>query len=196
MPPKEGKEVVVPPPEPLALTPEVIAAIAAAVSAAMAQASAQTAVTSQSPQRGAQNWAEMVEETKDAFPSGSLPAAKQRPEFVQGTSRNAAPALGAPGSGYTRISNGKLVKNKRPKQRSLPERQALNWRTRATEALISLRQANGLQKGDQCPAEIAEAHSRLIADLEMSKAYQAYVEETGDPKEVHVWRAERHTGGN
>jgi hypothetical protein len=107
--------------------------------------------------------------------------------YIRQPAKAAEPKMGEQGSGYTRLPNGKTVKNRRPKTRSLPERQALNWRTKATEALIAFRKEHNLTKGEDCPAELQEVQDPLVLDLTRSKAYEAYVHGGGEQK-VHEWR--------
>jgi len=98
------------------------------------------------------------------------------------------PPKGQSGSGYTRIPNGKLVRNKRPAAKPLPLRQAKNWRSRATTSLVDFLKRNSVGPDD--PKPMHDVHYReLIRDLEYSKAYLAYVRKTDEPVEVHDWKS-------
>jgi len=98
-----------------------------------------------------------------------------------------APRIGESGSGYTRISNGRLVRNKRPKARPLQERQAKNWRSRATQDLVSFLKERNLGKDDPKPVN-DPVYTKLVAALESAKAYMAYVGSTDQPMSVEDWR--------
>jgi len=98
------------------------------------------------------------------------------------------PAKGLSGSGYTRIPNGKLVKNKRPAQKPMPMRQAKNWRLKATTALVSFLKEAGVSKDDPKPLT-NQRYQQLVADLAYAKAFYAYVRETNEPVEVQDWRS-------
>jgi len=100
------------------------------------------------------------------------------------------PPKGQSGSGYTRIPNGKLVKNKRPTVKPLPLRQAKNWRTKSTTALVAFCKERGIGPDDPKPTGDTR-YQQLVADLEKSKAFLAYVRSSDDPKEVSAWLAER-----
>lgn len=98
------------------------------------------------------------------------------------------PPKGQSGSGYTRIPNGKLVRNKRPATKSLPVRQAKNWRSRATTDLVAFLKERGIGSDD--PKPVGDANYRaLVLDLEYSKAYFAYVKGEDEPVEVQDWKS-------
>lgn len=115
-------------------------------------------------------------------PSGPVAGGLNTPAAPQGVVANEPPV------GYTRLPNGKIIKMKRPKNRSLPERQAKNWYEKARDALIAFRRARNLNKGDPVAQNDQREHDKLVQDLERSKLYREYVESTSDPEEVVDWR--------
>jgi len=125
--------------------------------------------------------------------SGGVPLTGQAAVARQpNPSRNSAPQKppkGQSGSGYTRIPNGKLVRNKRPTAKPLPYRQAKNWRSNATANLVSGLKSAGVGPEDPKPTHNS-AYREAVIDLNWSKAYYAYVRSSDDPLEVGPWRAQ------
>lgn len=127
------------------------------------------------------------------FPSGSLPTSQPAATRPQGEARqqpakqDAKPKLGESGSGYTRISNGRLVRNKRPMSRPLVERQARNWRSKATKDLVSFLKSRNIGPNDPKPSNDGE-YKELVQELASAKAFSAYVKSTQEPLEVQDWR--------
>jgi hypothetical protein len=97
------------------------------------------------------------------------------------------PPKGVSGSGYTRIPNGKLVRNRRPAVKPLPLRQAKNWRARATTELVAFLKEREIGVDDPKPTEDTQ-YLELVSELENSKAYLAYVKLTDEPFQVHEFR--------
>jgi len=97
------------------------------------------------------------------------------------------PPKGVSGSGFTRIPNGKLVRNKRPAVKPLPLRQAKNWRAKATTNLVAFLKERGIGSDDAKPTEDTQ-YRGLVSDLENSKAYLAYVKSTNEPVQVHEFK--------
>jgi hypothetical protein len=95
--------------------------------------------------------------------------------------------MGEPGSGYTRLANGKFVKNRRPKARPIQDRQAKNWRARSTTALVQFLKERGIGKEDPKPTD-DPVYQALVSDLEMSKLYMEYLKNEAEPLEVQEWR--------
>jgi len=124
-------------------------------------------------------------------PGGGVPILSVEPsQPAQAPTRGAPakPPKGQSGSGYTRIPNGKLVRNKRPATKSLPARQAKNWRSRATTDLVAFLKERGIGSDD--PKPVGDANYRaLVLDLEYSKAYFAYVKGEDEPVEVQDWKS-------
>jgi len=98
------------------------------------------------------------------------------------------PPKGESGSGFTRIPNGKLVRNKRPVAKPLPVRQAKNWRQKATTNLVEGLKTLGIGPADPKPVN-DEGYRDAVIDLTWSKAYYAYVRTSDNPLEVGPWRA-------
>lgn len=101
--------------------------------------------------------------------------------------KEAAPKMGETGSGYTRLANGKFVKNRRPKARPIQDRQAKNWRARSTTALVQFLKERGIGKDDPKPTDDA-VYQALVSDLEISKLYMEYIKNDDEPLEVQEWR--------
>lgn len=124
--------------------------------------------------------------------TGSLliPKALKKPVAI----KQPAVPMGESGSGYTRLPNGKLVRNKRPAHKPLQQRQASNWRGTATSNLVAYLKQVGLSKDDPKPVT-DPAYATLVADLENSKEYFSYVK-SGGTDEVQTWRAQvpQYTG--
>jgi len=132
----------------------------------------------------------------EAAGSTANPVATGEPQIVVAPSQPAPapkkgatdkPPKGVSGSGFTRIPNGKLVRNKRPTAKPLPLRQAKNWRAKATTGLVAFLKERGIGVDDTKPTEDSRYQS-LVTDLENSKAYMAYVKSTEAPVQVHEWR--------
>jgi len=112
------------------------------------------------------------------------------------TSSGAAkPPPGIPGSGYTRLPSGKIVKNQRPKARLLQETQANNWHERASKALrdyISEHYRRPPKEVQRSPPVGDETYVELVAQLEWAKAYRAYLKDSlakqETPLGVDEWR--------
>lgn len=147
---------------------------------------------------GPVNWAdEAIRQAATAAPRLYVPEVDAtvpvdvRPKAVKATAQNEPqkPPKGVSGSGYTRIPNGKLVRNKRPVARSLPERQAKNWRSTATANLVNALKERGIGPSDPKPVDNV-GYQRLVVDLAYAKAYYAYVRESDNPVEVQDWRVE------
>jgi hypothetical protein len=88
-----------------------------------------------------------------------------------------------------------LVKNQKPKARSLEETQAINWHERATKALrdyIAGRYHCTPKELQQQPPRGDEDYNNLVADLEWAKAYRAYLKGNTDNQSgimpVDEWR--------
>lgn len=95
--------------------------------------------------------------------------------------------MGESGSGYTRLPNGKLVRNKRPQPKPLQLRQAKNWRSTATTNLVGWLKATGIGPDD--PKPMAEPqYQNLVTNLAMAKDYMSYVKSNEQPIQVHEWR--------
>lgn len=105
------------------------------------------------------------------------------------TTSSKKPPMGESGSGYTRLANGKLVKNKRPKERKLQERQARNWRSNATTALVQWLKEAGISREDPKP-EHDPVYLQLVEDLENAKSYMDYVNNDETPLDVTAWKRE------
>jgi hypothetical protein len=108
---------------------------------------------------------------------------------------------GLPGSGYTLTKSGKLVKNKRPKTRSLFEREARNWRVRAQNELKTytvsvLKKKPSELKSEPLKEGADEKYDKLFMNLALAKAYQnsirALLKQGLDPQKdgipVAEWR--------
>jgi len=104
-----------------------------------------------------------------------------------GGSKDPTPKMGESGSGYTRLANGKFVKNRRPKARPIQDRQSKNWRAKSTTALVQFLKLRGIGKNDPKPVDDA-TYQALVSDLEMSKLYSEYLKNEDEPLEVHEWR--------
>jgi len=96
------------------------------------------------------------------------------------------PQMGESGSGYTRLPNGKMVRNKRPAHRPLVVRQAKNWRSTATTNLVKFLKERNIGHSNIKPVN-EPVYQDLILQLAMAKDYQSYVK-NGGTDEVHVWR--------
>jgi hypothetical protein len=70
----------------------------------------------------------------------------------------------------------------------MAERQARNWRNRATIAYVGFRKGNNLRKGQIPSSELKPKDDALLKDLEESKLYFDYVRNTTDPQLVYIWR--------
>jgi len=116
-----------------------------------------------------------------------IAVAPSQPAPTAGKAVADKPPKGVSGSGFTRIPNGKLVRNKRPTAKPLPLRQAKNWRAKATTSLVAFLKERGIGVNDAKPTGDSQ-YQRLVADLEYSKAYLAYVKSTDAPVQVHEWR--------
>jgi hypothetical protein len=112
--------------------------------------------------------------------SGNAPKSKVPKEST-------APKMGESGSGYTRLANGKFVKNRRPKARPIQDRQAKNWRARSTTALVQFLKERRIGKEDPKPTDDS-VYQALVSDLEMSKLYMEYLKNEDEPLEVQEWR--------
>jgi len=91
------------------------------------------------------------------------------------------PVPGESGSGYTRLPNGKLVKNQKPKARPLQEAQAKNWQERAQNALrdyVATAFARPPKEVQANPPQGDARYDTLVADLEWAKAYRLLVHQT------------------
>jgi len=88
------------------------------------------------------------------------------------------PPPGESGSGYTRLPNGKLVRNQKPKARSLQETQAKNWQERAQSALrdyVTGHFQRPPKEVQEKPPKGDGTYDGLVADLEWAKAYRLLV---------------------
>lgn len=137
------------------------------------------------------SWAEMANALPE-FPieTRQSPPVKPKPILAKPNKAVPTPKLGESGSGYTRISNGRLIRNKRPAPRTLVQRQARNWRSNATKELVSFLKEKGIGPEDPKPVNDL-AYTKLVNDLESSKAYQAYINNVDEPLEVQAWRREK-----
>jgi hypothetical protein len=83
-----------------------------------------------------------------------------------------------------------VVKNQRPKDRSLQERQARNWRGKAIESLKAYAKRAGKSQEDlkKSPPLEDEDYNRLWLDYRASLAYAKYAKHTVNPLPVDEWR--------
>jgi hypothetical protein len=83
-----------------------------------------------------------------------------------------------------------VVKNQRPKERSLQERQAKNWRAKAIDALKAYAQRKGVTpKGlKAAPPQEDEEYNTLWFDYRAALAYAKYVKHTDDALSIIDWR--------
>lgn len=127
----------------------------------------------------------------------SPPSSQMETLSVRSTPGGGQKASGIPkgesGSGYSRTKSGKLVRNKRSKERPLYERQARNWREKATQAVVAYLQSVGVPKGTIPPP--SEEWDILDRELANAKAYQAYIKKcksdgvpNDDIEDVRAWR--------
>jgi hypothetical protein len=106
---------------------------------------------------------------------GNKPKQVLKPVLGVKPKNNIKPGL--PGSGYTLTKSGKLVKNKRPKQRSLFEREARNWRVRAQNELKTytvgvLKKPPSDLKSEPLKEGVDKKYDLLLMNLALAKAYQ------------------------
>lgn len=127
--------------------------------------------------------------TAIAVPAQNVQAPQPRAGPKTGESKKGStPKMGESGSGYTRLANGKFIKNKRPKARPIQDRQSKNWRARSTTALVQFLKERGIGKDDPKP-EDDPRYIELVDDLDNAKLYQEYLRNEDEPLEVQEWRA-------
>jgi uncharacterized protein YjbI with pentapeptide repeats len=83
-----------------------------------------------------------------------------------------------------------VVKNQRPKDRSLQERQARNWRARAIDALKAYAQRKGKTPKalSASPPDGDEEYDTLWLDYRAALAYAKYVKHTDNALSIVDWR--------
>jgi len=115
-------------------------------------------------------------------------SAPMAPALKQEKSSAQKPPRGESGSGWTRTRKGKLVKNRRPRQRPLVERQSRNAIKSARQALIDHVKSMGVERDSPPGPNLDPVYYDRLASLDEAKAYRAYVRETDSPKKIWEWR--------